>query len=182
MKVKILKASKESYWYKKNIGEIFEVEYFNFTEYKIINNELYYCHYILKEDCEIINEDEDKNMIKISCCDTTCYAKPQMYLIKLKEYKIQVVCERCYQNGQVNEKCTQCGGKGVHNKTKQKWEVSKNMMSIENIDRDENGELRYWEDKSCFYQEKDKFLHFRYGDALRECKRRNEGLDFTVNL
>lgn len=118
----------------------------------------------------------------LACYGNKCKGKPYMYLIKLQNYKIQVVCESCYQKGYVDKKCTRCGGKGVHNKTNQKWEVYKHMIKIENIDRDENGDLRYWEDKSSFFYEKDRLLHFRYNDAVRECKRRNQGLDVTVNL
>jgi len=77
----------------------------------------------------------------------------------------------------VDEKCTQCNGKGIHNKTKQKWEVSKKLISIDKIDRDEDGELRYWEDKECFFMEIDKLLHFGHKNALDECERRNKGLD-----
>jgi len=100
-----------------------------------------------------------------------------MYHIKLQDYKIKVVCNRCYKNGQVDEKCSECDGKGIHNKTKQKWEVNKKLVSIDKIDRDEDGELRYWKDKDSFFYEMDKYLHFSYQDALNECKRRNKELE-----
>jgi len=97
-----------------------------------------------------------------------------MYHIKLQDYKIKVVCNKCYKNGQVDDKCSECGGKGIHNKTKQKWEVSKKLVSIDKIDRNEDGELRYWEDKNCFFNEMDRLLHFSYQDAKNECKRRSD--------
>jgi RecJ-like exonuclease len=101
-------------------------------------------------------------------------ASKNMYRIKLQDYKIIVVCKNCFEKGEVNKDCKQCGGRGTHNKTKQKWEVCKNKIYICKIDRDEKGQMRYWEDKSCFFYEKDKRLHFTYRDAVDECKRRNE--------
>lgn len=96
-----------------------------------------------------------------------------MYRIKLEDYKIQIVCEHCYWNGQVNKLCNKCGGKGIHNKTKQQWVVCKHSQPIDKIDRDKDGDLRYWEDMSSFYEESSKLIHFTYKDALNECKRRN---------
>lgn len=98
----------------------------------------------------------------------------RMFLIKLQDYKIIVICERCFEKGYVDINCKQCGGKGTHNKTKQKWEVCKKTFYINRIDRDEDGIIRYWEDMSCFFRESDKLLHFTYRDAVNECKRRNE--------
>ena len=98
----------------------------------------------------------------------------KMYKIKLQDYKIVVVCEHCYNNGEVKKGCNKCGGKGTHFKTKQKWEVCKNQVSINKIDRDSNEEIRYWEDKSNFFEESSKLVHFTYKDAVDECKRRNE--------
>jgi hypothetical protein len=100
----------------------------------------------------------------------------KMYKIKLEDYKIQVVCENCYNKGFIDSKCHKCGGKGIHNKTKQKWVVHKYLETIDRIDRDNNGNLRYWTDMSCFYSESNKIVHFTYKDALRECLRRNKKL------
>jgi len=80
-------------------------------------------------------------------------------------------------HGHVDEKYSECGGKGIHNKTKQKWEVSKKLVSIDKIDRGEDGELRYWKDKDSFFYEMDKYLHFSYQNVLNECKRRNKELE-----
>lgn len=101
-----------------------------------------------------------------------CYQK-KFYRIELNDYKIQVVCDRCYNNGQVNPRCNECGGKGVHSKTKQKWEISNSLELLDKIDRDENGELRYWIDSSSYFREEDKLIHFSFNDALGECNRRN---------
>lgn len=97
-----------------------------------------------------------------------------MYRIKLEDYKIQVVCENCYKRGEVDINCHKCGGKGVHNKTKQKWIVNKYLFPVDKIDRDENGNLRYWEDLSSYYEEDSKLVHFNYKDAINECNRRNK--------
>jgi len=176
MKVKIIRPTYDDYWYSNHIGEEFEVEESGAVDYIVVDDESeYYSHYILKEDCEIVKENKEtkENNINYIAIKT----KVQMYQIKLQDYKIKVVCNKCYRNGQVDEKCTQCGGKGIHNKTKQKWEVSKNPIIIDKINRDEDGELLYWEDMSCFFRESDKLLHFSHKDALNECKRRNKELD-----
>ena len=166
MKIKIIKARNIDYWYSNYINEEFIVEESGTVDYIITDGaSKYYSHFILREDCEIVKENKN-NLLYYN-------TNLEMYHIKLQDYKIKVVCNKCYNNGQVDEKCSQCGGKGVHNKTKQKWEVSEKLVSIDKIDRDEDGELRYWEDKSCFFNEMDKYLHFSYQDALNECKRRN---------
>ena len=166
MKIKIIKARNIDYWYSDYINEEFIVEESGTVDYIITDGaSKYYSHFILREDCEIVKENKN-NLLYYN-------TNLEMYHIKLQDYKIKVVCNKCYNNGQVDEKCSQCGGKGVHNKTKQKWEVSEKLVSIDKIDRDEDGELRYWEDKSCFFNEMDKYLHFSYQDALNECKRRN---------
>ena len=174
MKIKIVKATYNDYWYSEHIGEEFIVEESGTVDYIITDGaSKYYSHYILREDCEVIEEikeilaKENKNNLYYN-------TNLQMYHIKLQDYKIKVVCNKCYHNGQVDEKCSECGGKGIHNKTKQKWEVSKKLVSIDKIDRDEDGELRYWEDKDSFFYEMDKYLHFSYQDANNECKRRNK--------
>lgn len=107
-----------------------------------------------------------------------CYTEEiNMYLIVLQDYKIKVVCQKCYDNGKIIvDDCTMCGGKGVHNKGKQKWEVFKHLTEINKIDRDEKGELRFWSDKSSYFPESMKLVHFTYQDALAECKRRNNEL------
>ena len=166
MKIKIIKARNIDYWYSNYINEEFIVEESGTVDYIITNGaSKYYSHFILREDCEIVKENKN-NLLYYN-------TNLEMYHIKLQDYKIKVVCNKCYNNGQVDEKCSQCGGKGVHNKTKQKWEVSEKLVSIDKIDRDEDGELRYWKDKDSFFYEMDKYLHFSYQDALNECKRRN---------
>ena len=177
MKVKIIQATYNDYWYSEHIGEEFNVEESNTVDYIItdINSE-YNHNYILREDCKIINEEKEE-IIKENKNNLYYNTNLQMYHIKLQDYKIKVVCNKCYKNGQVDEKCSECGGKGIHNKTKQKWEVSKKLVSIDKIDRDEDGELRYWEDKDSFFYEMDKYLHFSYQDAKNECKRRNKEVE-----
>jgi len=177
MKVKITRPTYDDYWYSEHIGEKFNVKEYNTYDYQIIDiNSDHYHNYILKDDCEIIENKHEIVKEEIVNNKNNLYYNTnlQMYHIKLQDYKIKVVCNKCYHNGQVDEKCSECGGKGVHNKTKQKWEVSKKLVSIDKIDRDEDGELRYWEDKDSFFYEMDKYLHFSYQDANNECKRRNK--------
>jgi len=173
MKIKIIKAKNIDYWYSNYINKEFIVEESGTVDYIITDGaSKYYSHFILREDCEIVKEKEittkeNKNNLYYN-------TNLEMYHIKLQDYKIKVVCNKCYKNGQVDEKCPECCGEGVHNKTKQKWEVSKKLVSIDKIDRDEDGELRYWGGKDSFFYEMDKYLHFRYQDAKNECKRRNK--------
>ena len=57
MKVKIVKASKPTYWYAWHIGETFEVQDISgYRSYTVINNPKYKVHCISKRDCEIISE------------------------------------------------------------------------------------------------------------------------------
>lgn len=109
-------------------------------------------------------------------------AKYLLYRIKLENYRIQVVCDYCYKNGQVNKRCNKCGGKSVHNKTRQRWVVCKHLQLIDKIDRDSEGNIRYWEDMSCFYQETDKLIHFTYRDAEKECNKRNKDIIETEKM
>jgi len=133
MKVKIIKATYDDYWYSKHIEEEFEVKEYNTYDYKIVDiKSEYYNKYILIEDCEIVKDSE----VKENKNNSNYKTKLEMYHIKLQDYEIKVVCNKCYKNGQVDEKCSECGGKGIHNKTKQKWEISKKLVSIDKIDRD----------------------------------------------
>ena len=175
MKIKIIQSTYDDYWYSEHIGEEFKVEENGICDYRItdINSE-HYNNYISKEDCEIIEDKEIINeIIKENKNNLYYNTNLEMYHIKLQDYRIKVVCNKCYKNGQVDEKCSECGGKGIHNKTKQKWEVSKKLVSIDKIDRDKDGELRYWKDKDSFFYEMDRLLHFSYQDAKNECKRIN---------
>jgi len=57
MKVKIVKASKPTYWYAWHIGETFEVQDISgYRSYTVINNPKFTNHCIDKRDCEIISE------------------------------------------------------------------------------------------------------------------------------
>lgn len=97
-----------------------------------------------------------------------------MYRIRLEDYKIVMVCGKCYQNGEVILTCNICGGKGTHNKIKRKWVVCDKPYEVEKIDRGTNGNLRYWDCDSCFFEEESKLVHFTYKDALGECNKRNK--------
>ena len=133
MKVKIIQSTYDDYWYSKHIEEEFEVKEYNTYDYKIVDiKSEYYNKYILIEDCEIVKDSE----VKENKNNSNYKTKLEMYHIKLQDYEIKVVCNKCYRNGQVDEKCSECGGKGIHNKTKQKWEISKKLVSIDKIDRD----------------------------------------------
>lgn len=107
----------------------------------------------------------------------------QMYRIYEKEMKIKVPCEKCFDIGFVNEKCTRCGGKGVRNKTIKIWRYRKqDIVEIKRSSKDyeykgsltvSRGELEYYEDYSSFFVEHDKLIHFTKEDAIKECKYRN---------
>lgn len=97
------------------------------------------------------------------------------YLIKEKPFKIQVPCKHCSDKGYINKSCQACNGKGIHNKTFSSYVVRERDMEIVKIDRDVNGELRYWEDMSCYFEEKSKLIHFSRKDAKIECDKRNIG-------
>lgn len=99
----------------------------------------------------------------------------KMYKITLKDYKATVVCEQCYKNGEIKSFCDECGGKGIHNKTKQRWELEQRLTEVVKIDKDEEGYLRYWTDKTSFYSDTrgQGCLFFNKEDALKTCKERN---------
>jgi hypothetical protein len=105
------------------------------------------------------------------------FCKAKMYRIKLEDYVVKVVCEHCFNAGEVDPHCTRCGGNGVHRKTKHRWVVVRRLEDIDNIDRDSNGNLRYWTSKSDFFEESSKLVHFTYEDALRECRNRNKTIE-----
>jgi hypothetical protein len=54
MKVRITKASEETYWYAKHIGQEFEVEGPRKGEYILVPFDTNGDHYILEEDCEVV--------------------------------------------------------------------------------------------------------------------------------
>lgn len=98
----------------------------------------------------------------------------EMHRIKFEDYKVIVACEHCYKRGEVVSNCNACGGKGTHLKTKKRWGIPKNKIHIVLIDRDKNGVLRFWEDKSCYFSESEKIVHFTLADAAKECAIRNK--------
>lgn len=62
MKVKVIKANLDSYWYADNIGKVYDVEEVQLSnhsnlEYKVIGSELGGTKYFDKDDVEIINEE-----------------------------------------------------------------------------------------------------------------------------
>ena len=59
MKVKIVKASNNTYWYSDRIGEIYEVENCSGHRFQLKGNPLT----ILKEDCEIVDEKKENNKV-----------------------------------------------------------------------------------------------------------------------
>jgi len=98
----------------------------------------------------------------------------KMYSIKEQSLKIQVPCQKCFAKGFVDNNCHACNGKGVHNKTLIVWEVREKPTIVEKIDREsKTGELRYWTEIDCFYEESGKYIHFNKKDAQKECDKRN---------
>lgn len=121
--------------------------------------------------------------------DGTCYL--EMWVLKLvPAKKIKVCCERCFKAGEVDPRCTLCGGKGVHLKSQgQEFKVMDTPVTIIKIDRDpKDGMLRYWESADTCYREEQNhnynqyvpeeagvvhFIHFTRADAMKECARVN---------
>ena len=107
-------------------------------------------------------------------------AKIRMYALILRTNTFAIVCSRCHEIGYVDIDCVECGGKGVRNKKVEKWE--RVAVIIENIKRDKNGDLTYWTDASCFYEEGAKLIHFNAKDADDERKKRNSLESYLDNL
>jgi hypothetical protein len=105
----------------------------------------------------------------------------EMYRIRQAPYKVPVSCKSCVDG--IKPNCTECGGKGVHSKTKLKWAVDSNPVVIVRINRQRDdgfeyhrhtiGDLRYWETMCEFFEESSKLVHFTKIDAQDECDRRN---------
>lgn len=95
-----------------------------------------------------------------------------MYRIKTKDQRIRVVCEHCHKAGYVRPTCNACGGNGARNKTIHHWTVVEDTVCF--IDRDEDGDLRYWTDLSNYFPESRRLIHFTYDDAKKEATKRNE--------
>jgi hypothetical protein len=55
MNVKIIKASEDTFWYAKHIGQTFEVEPANpkYLEYVVVPREQHGDFYIMADDCEV---------------------------------------------------------------------------------------------------------------------------------
>lgn len=114
----------------------------------------------------------------------------EVFVLKMMTKKKVVVCESCYKSGQVLSQCPKCGGKGIHFKSYQCWEVSPHKVKIDKIDRDpKSGKLRYWTSMSEFYHEEvypedNKYVktyphgihlvHFSLEEAIIEANRLNE--------
>lgn len=71
MKVKITKNNDENYWYNDRIGEVFEVEETTNQLYYRANGRYKGC-YIDKDDCEVIEEEPERQIINIEVwnCNT----------------------------------------------------------------------------------------------------------------
>ena len=57
MKIKVISCSGQ-YWYRHHIGEIFEVEEYSDTKYRVVEG----TGYFEKPDCEIVEEKEKPKM------------------------------------------------------------------------------------------------------------------------
>lgn len=114
----------------------------------------------------------------------------EMYRLRLVTKKKVVTCEYCTAQGEVKSNCTRCGGKGVHFKSYECYEVAPRTIKIVKIDRDpKTGILRYWENMSEYYYETVlgdmnkyipdypygvHFLHFTKAAAENEAERLNK--------
>lgn len=105
----------------------------------------------------------------------------EMFRIKeVSDTRVRTVCKECYKRGLIGSYCDNCDGKGWVFKHGH-WAVQERPINIVCIDRDESGELRYWEDDSNHYLESQKLLHFSRDDAAEECKRRNN-INYTLKI
>ena len=122
-------------------------------------------------DAFMITEPDDYEIFKTEVAQDVHI---EMYRIKLKDHITTVVCDYCYKYGEVYNLCTRCGGKGTHRRTREEWVVSPTVVDVVKIDRDGEGTLRYWENKSELYRETSRLLHFTKKDAQAECDARNK--------
>lgn len=102
----------------------------------------------------------------------------EMYKIEEHAIKYPKVCENCYSLGYVDSKCSQCGGKGVINKSKKIWEVCKYKEKISYI----TGDVKYWTAYSDYYSSRSKIVHFSQEDAERECSIRNGDINIQKDI
>lgn len=117
----------------------------------------------------------------------------EAFILRKVTKKKVVTCRKCTERGRVLPCCPECGGKGVHNKSYQCWEVNPRKIDIEKIDRDpENGQIRYWTGYSEYFYdmvtpEYNKFaeeyphgihyIHFDIKEAMAEVNRLNKILE-----
>ena len=113
---------------------------------------------------------------------TTAMLPLEMYRIKEYEERIKVPCEHCFNRGIVTHNCQKCGGKGVHNKTIKVWRIVARTETVHKIDRNKDGDLRYWVACDTYYPEVNKMLHFTKLDAEKECNRRNIAINHILEI
>ena len=106
----------------------------------------------------------------------------EMYRIKEYEEVIKVPCESCLNRGIITHNCQKCGGKGVHKKTIKVWRIVARTETVQKIDRDEYGDLRYWIASDTFYSEEKRLLHFSEKDAEKECTNRNYAIKHILEI
>jgi hypothetical protein len=89
MRVKIVRAKYDTFWYAEHIGESFEVEEeVDGDSYKVIDDEVGIVSFINKEDCEIIKEDMSE------------FVKPPLGVMPkyiYEEKRIQDICRALYE-------------------------------------------------------------------------------------
>lgn len=106
----------------------------------------------------------------------------EMYRIKEYEETIKVPCESCLNRGIITHNCQKCGGKGVHKKTIKVWRIVARTETVQKIDRDAFGDLRYWVASDTFYSEEKRLLHFTEKDAEKECANRNHSIKHILEI
>ena len=145
--------------------------------YKLMHDIEYQNQELLKKE-KLLKEYKERELKSLSTEKTWIRKNDKnvyiMYSITEKSFKIQVPCKHCADKGYINKSCQACNGKGIHNKSFAVYEVNHRDKEIVKIDREsKTGELRYWEDMSCFYYESSKRIHFNKLDAKIECSKRN---------
>lgn len=104
--------------------------------------------------------------------ENECYP---MYRVKEYARKRKITCKSCTRNGCVYDKCNECGGKGIRNKTFKRFEIDGRMYDCGKIGFDKKSKRHEFYDKhdsfSFFYESTRVF--FNKEDAIARCEALN---------
>jgi len=128
-----------------------------------------------------------ENLEKVAICPSTSGVVLRVYTISRHTKTKLVVCQHCYDKGEVDSSCNVCGGKGVHQKGYKFWVVNPQLQDIIKITRLSGGIVRLWTNASeCYYSDAQVnqyypehpegivFAHFCLAEAQAEVDRLNK--------